>query len=454
MTLTQPSAMPARVVLEYESGEAARVVNRVARRLMPFLCLLYVVNYLDRTNVAMAKLQMLGDTGVTTAQYGLAAGFFFFIGYFIFEVPSNLILERVGARIWMARIMISWGLICSAMMFIRGPWSFYLLRFLLGVAEAGFFPGIVLYFTYWIPSSRRASVLSAFLVSTALSGVVGNPLAGLLMKMNGIAGLHGWQWLFLIEGMLPVVFGFVALYALADRPASARWLSAHDAAVLEGELAREHAQHSGHHVAELRHALKDHRLWLLSVIYFMLVMGLYGFIFWVPTIVDSVAVQTPLAVGIVSAIPFLVAAVSMVLIGKHADRHNERRWHVATCAVIAAVGVALICLCHSLITVIPAMCIAAIGIWGSLGPFWALSTRFLRGTAAAGGIAIINSIGALAGTVAPPVIGWVKTTTGHFTGGLLVVSGALLCGAVLVLCVPAAIDRNRLEPRMNADERG
>jgi ACS family tartrate transporter-like MFS transporter len=285
--------------------------------------------------------------------------------------------------------------------------------------------------------------MAAFLVSTALSGLIGNPLAGLIMKMDGVAGWHGWQWLFLIEGLLPVMLGFLVLAYLPDRPTSAKWLSAKDAATLEACIAREHGEHHGHHVAELKHALADHRLWLLAVIYFMLVMGLYGFIFWVPTLVDAVTQekQSPLVVGAMSAIPFFVAAVSMVLIGKHADRTNERRMHIAACAVVAAIGMALICVSHSLMTVIPAMCVAAIGIWGSLGPFWALSTRFLRGTAAAGGIAIINSVGALAGTVAPPVIGWVKQTTGVFTLGLLTVSASLLCGAVLVMLVPRAIDQ-------------
>jgi ACS family tartrate transporter-like MFS transporter len=390
----------------------------------------------------MAKLAMLSDTGVSEWEYGLAAGAFFFIGYFIFEVASNLILERVGARMWLARIMIIWGLICSALLFVRGAWSFYLLRFLLGVAEAGFFPGIVLYLTYWVPSRRRAGVLSAFLVSVALSGLFGNPLAGLLMKMDGIGHLHGWQWLFLIEGMLPVALGFVTLAILPDRPREAKWLSSDEVRWIEEELAREHVDHAGHHVAQLKHALRDARLWLLSVIYFMLIMGLYGFIFWVPTIVDSSAKLTKVQVGVFSAIPYLVAAVSMVIIGRHADRRNERRGHVAVCSIVAAVGIALVSQCHTLGGVIPALCLAAIGIWGSLGPFWALSTRFLKGTAAAGGIAIINSIGALAGVVAPPVIGWAKSATGKLTAGLLVVSLALVLGALLVMLVPKRVDQS------------
>jgi ACS family tartrate transporter-like MFS transporter len=410
------------------------LIRRIVRRLIPFLCLLYVVNYLDRTNVAMAKLQMLGDTGISEYAYGVGAGLFF-LGYFLFEVPSNLILEKVGARIWLTRIMVTWGLISGAMMFVRGTQSFYALRFLLGLAEAGFFPGIVLYLTYWIPSSRRAGVMAAFLTSTAISGVLGNPLAGLLMKMNGIGGLHGWQWLFVIEGIIPVLLGGVSIMLLSDRPSAAKWLTADEVAWINAQLAREHATHEGHHIAEMKAALRGGRLWHLSVLYFMLAAGIYGFVFWAPTIIKSVAKLSDLEVGIYSAIPYLVAAISMVVIGWHVDRTNERRKHIAACALTAATGIAILPACHSLPTALAAMCLAAIGIWGSLGPVWALSTRFLRGSAAAGGIAIINSIGALAGFFAPTVIGRDRTS------GLLMVAGALVCGAVLVMLTPRHVDR-------------
>jgi ACS family tartrate transporter-like MFS transporter len=425
--------------LSVESGR--RIVTRLVRRLIPLLCLLFIVNYLDRANVGMAKLRMLGDTGITEKQYGLAAAIFF-LGYFIFEVPSNLIMERVGARIWMTRIMVTWGLISAGMMFVHSAASFYWLRFLLGVAEAGFFPGIVLYLTYWIPSKQRSAVMAAFLTATAVSGIVGNPLAGVIMKMDGIGNLRGWQWLFLLEGIAPVLLGAATLLWLPDRPANAKWLSTEDREWLEGELARE-VHHSEHHVQELSHAIRDARLWLLSAIYFMLIMGLYGFIFWLPSVIKSVTTQSDLVIGFLSAIPYTVAAVTMVIIGRHADRHNERRWHVATTAIVAACGVTLVSRCHSMATVMPALCFAAIGIWGSLGPFWALATRFLRGTAAAAGIAIVNSIGALSGFVAPYAIGWVKESTGGF-GGLLLVAAALVCGAILVLSVPRAVDQGNI----------
>lgn len=425
-------------VLNYHADDERRIIGMVIAKLIPFLCLLFLVNYLDRTNIAMAKLRMLGDTNISEAAYGLGAGMFF-LGYFLFEVPSNLILEKVGARIWMTRIMVTWGLISAAMMFVQGPYSLYILRFLLGAAEAGFFPGIVLYLTYWIPERRRASVLAWFLTATAVSGMVGNPLAGVLMKMEGLLNLHGWQWLFLIEGMAPVLLGAATLAFLPDRPAKAKWLPEADREWLERELAGE-TKHSEHHVSDLAAALKDYRLWLLSAIYFMLMMGLYGFIYWLPSIIKSVTATSDLYTGFLSAIPCTVAAVTMVIIGRHADRKNERRWHVAASCLTAAGGIVVILLVGSSAAAIPSLCLAAIGIWGSLGPFWALATRFLRGTAAAGGIAIVNSLGALAGFVAPYAIGWIKEHTGGFAG-LLVVAGAQVLGAILVLSVPRAIDQ-------------
>ncbi len=307
-------------ILSYHADDERRIISAVIAKLIPFLCLLFLVNYLDRTNIAMAKLRMLGDTGIGESAYGLGAGMFF-LGYFLFEVPSNLILEKVGARIWMTRIMITWGLISACMMFVQGAYSLYVLRFLLGAAEAGFFPGIVLYLTYWIPERRRASVLAWFLTATAVSGIVGNPLAGVLMKMDGLLALHGWQWLFLIEGIAPVILGVVTLLLLPDRPIKAKWLSTSDREWLEGQLANE-SSHSGHHVADLKQALTGLRLWHLSAIYFMLMMGLYGFIYWLPSIIKSITEASDLKTGMLSAIPCTVASITMVLIGRHADHHN------------------------------------------------------------------------------------------------------------------------------------
>jgi ACS family tartrate transporter-like MFS transporter len=424
------------------TGQAA--IAAITRRLIPFLCLLFIVNYLDRTNIAMAKLRMLGDLNLSEDAYGTGAGLFF-IGYFLFEVPSNLIMHRVGARRWIARIMISWGILSAAMLLTRGRASFYSLRFLLGLAEAGFFPGIVLYLSFWIPARQQAKVLSVFLTSTAVSGLVGNPLAGWLMQLEGFGGLHGWQWLFLAEGLLPLLLGIAILRfpLLPNRPADAPWLTLEQRHWIQHQLHSDGVAPQVNHVADLRAAAADPRLWLLCGIYFLLIMGLYGFIYWVPSIVKSLTGAADAKVGLLSAIPYLVATVSMVLIGAHADRTGQRRVHVAACALLAALGIVLLPASPGPVWGLVALCVAAIGIFGALGPFWAIPMRFLRGSAAAGGIAIINSAGALAGYPAPRVIGWSKTHTGHFTGGLLVIAASLAAGAVLVLCVPSAIDGGR-----------
>ena len=417
-----------------------QALAKVHARLLPFLCLLFIVNYLDRTNVAMAKLAMLADAHLTNATYGLGAGLFF-IGYFVFEVPSNLILHRVGTRWWISRIMMTWGLCSVAMLLTRGPRSFYALRFLLGLAEAGFFPGIVLYLTHWIPAGQRAKTMAIFLTSTALSGVVGNPLAGAILKLDGLAGFHGWQWLFILEGLPPTVLGILILTtnALPDRPTDAAWLTREQVKWIEDELIRDREHPVISHVADLR-AAADRRLALLSGIYFLLIMGLYGFVYWVPSIVQNLTAANNSTVGVLSALPFVVGAIAMVAIGAHADGAGRRRGHVATCAIIGASGMAALALPTGAAWGMAALCLAAIGIFGSLGPFWAIPTRYLRGTAAAGGIAVVNSVGALAGFVAPYAIGYAKDRTGSFANGLLVVAASLALGSLLVFCVPANAD--------------
>jgi MFS family permease len=431
------------MMLDYStpSPEAAGTLAQISRRLLPFLCVLFIFNYIDRTNIAMAKLQMQSDRHLTESQYAWGAGFFF-VGYFLFEVPSNLILHRVGARRWIARIMISWGLISAATLFARGPVSLICLRFILGVAEAGFFPGIILYLTFWVPAKQRARMLAIFLTSTAVSGIVGNPLAGWIMKLDGFAGLHGWQWVFLLEGIPSVLLGvgILALPLLPDRPALAGWLSPPQRQWIEDELLRDGGHPDLNHVVELRAAAGDWRLWLLSAIYFLLVMGLYGFVYWVPTLVKMFAGGSNFHAGLLSAIPYFAATIGMVLIGGHADRSGRRRRHVAACAFIGSVGIVAVTLSHHPFTGMASLCLAAIGIFGTLGPFWCIPTRYLRGTAAAGGIAIINSIGALAGFVVSPVIGWAKDHTGHYTAGLLVVAASLALGAMLVLAIPRSAD--------------
>jgi len=430
-TVTPPTASE-------PSADPFQAIASVHRRLIPFLCLLFVVNYVDRTNVAMAKLEMLADAHLTEAAYGFGAGLFF-IGYFFFELPSNLILHRVGARRWIARIMISWGICSMAMLLTHSARSFYALRFLLGIAEAGFFPGIVLYLTYWIPANRRARTLALFFTSLAVSGVIGSPLAGALMKMEGIGHLHGWQWLFFLEGLPPVALGMAILWTnlLPDGPAHAVWLTLPQRQWLEQELRRDAGGRQVMHVSELRVAA-DGRLILLSLIYFLIVMGVYGFVYFMPTLIKAMTRASDAKVGLWSAIPYLLAAVGMVTIGAHSDRGGHRRGPVAICALIGAIGLAIVAESRSPATGITGLIVAAVGIFGTLGPFWSIPTNYLRGAAAAGGIAVINSIGNLGGFVAPAIIGWVKNRTGSFTDGLLVGTASLVGASILVLCVPGS----------------
>jgi ACS family tartrate transporter-like MFS transporter len=409
---------------------------RITRRLIPFLFLLYIVAYLDRVNVGFAALQMKADLGFSDAVYGLGAGIFF-LGYFLFEVPSNLILERVGPRWWIARIMISWGLISSAMMFVRGELAFHALRFLLGVAEAGFFPGMILYLTYWFPAAERARAVALFMTATAMAGVVGGPLSGALLEMDGIGGLAGWQWLFLIEGLPAVALGFVVLRVLCDRPEQAQWLEPHERSWLVARLAAERETvATSHRNIELRRAIAEPRVWSLVVLYFALIIGIYAVSLWLPQIVAGLARMSPLTVGLVTAIPYLVASIGMVVVGRHSDRSGERRWHIAGPALAGAVGFAASASVEDPVLALASLSLAALGIWSALGPFWTVPPSFLAGTAAAGGIALINSIGNLGGFVGPYALGLLKQATGTFRLGFLLLALSLLVVAALALRLP------------------
>jgi ACS family tartrate transporter-like MFS transporter len=415
--------------------ESTRVTARVTRRLIPFLFLLYVVAFLDRVNVGFAALQMKADLGFGDAVYGLGAGIFF-IGYFVFEVPSNLILERVGPRWWIARIMITWGAISSCMMFVRGEAAFHALRFLLGVAEAGFFPGIVLYLTYWFPAAERARAVALFMTATAMAGVIGGPVSGALLEMDGIAGLAGWQWLFLLEGLPAVALGFVVLGYLTDRPEQAEWLAPEERSWLVARLAAERSAVERDHGTSLRRALLDRRVWSLGLLYFALVLSIYGVSLWLPQIVAGLAEMSELEVGFVTAIPYLVASVGMVVVGGHSDRSGERRWHIAGPALAGAVGFAASAGLDEPALALAALSLAALGIWSALGPFWTLPPAFLAGSAAAGGIALINSVGNLGGFVGPYALGLLKQETGSFRAGLLMLALSLLAVVVLALRLP------------------
>ena len=410
------------------------VLAKIRRRLIPFMFVLYIVSYLDRINVGFAALQMNEALHFSSAVFGLGSGIFF-IGYFLFEVPSNLILQRVGARLWIARIMITWGIISSAMMFVIGPRSFYLLRFLLGLAEAGFFPGMILYLTYWFPAVERARAVALFMTATAIAGVVGGPVSGALLEMHGFGGLDGWQWLFLLEGLPAVLLGLVVLRYLDDGPATATWLTPEERAWVIGRLKSEQSEKERREHYTLWQALSNGRVWLLALVYFCIIVGFYGVSFWLPQMIKGFSGLGNVMVGVVSAIPYVAAAFVMVLVAAHSDRTGERRWHVTLPALAGAGGLLLSGYSTVPLASLASFCIATAGIWGALGPFWTLPTAFLSGSAAAGGIALINSIGNLGGFVGPSLVGLVKTATQSFRGGLVMLSLIVAVGGLLTLLI-------------------
>ena len=413
------------------------VTGRVTRRLIPYLFLCYIVNYLDRFNISFAALEMKADLGLSDAVYGLGAGMFF-AGYVTCEIPSNLILQRVGARWWIARIMVTWGVLSCCMMFVRAPGSFYVVRLLLGVAEAGFLPGMIFYLTSWIPARDRAGVFALFLTSTALAGVVGGPVSAALLQLGGTSGLAGWQWLFLVEGLPAVVLGVITLFYLPDHPSQARWLTPPEQAWLEDTLAAERRALEQTHRLTLWQALTHARVWRLCLLYFSTIISFYGVAFWLPQIVKSFSGLSNAAASLISALPYLAASVGMVLVARHSDRSGERRRHVAVPAFAAAVGLIVGALVqrHPAFAFL-ALCLAATGIWSTLGPFWSLPTAFLSGTAAAGGIALINSVGNIGGFVGPTVVGFLKERTHRFESGLFVLAASLVVAGVLALSLRA-----------------
>jgi len=415
---------------------AARAVHRVRRRLIPFLALMYFVAYVDRINVGFAALQMNGALGFSGRVYGLGAGIFF-LGYFLFEIPSNLVLARVGARIWIARIAIVWGLVSIAMIFVRGPISFFVLRFLLGAAEAGFFPGIILYFTYWFPGPERARAVSLFSMASMGAGIFGAPLSGLLLSMQGRAGLDGWQWLFLVEGLPAVVLGLVALAYLTDRPEVAQWLPPDEKAALVAALARDRDRDPHTHAATLRAGLVNPSVWRLAGVLFLIVTSGYGFSFFLPQIVKGLSASSDMAVGLLTAVPFLLAAIGMIVVAAHSDRTGERRWHVAGSTWLAAVGLATSAVAGVPALSFVALSFAAVGLYSATPPFWPLPTAFLRGAGAAGGIAFINAVGNLGGFVGPYVMGWMKDLSGGYAPGIGVLAACATASGVLVLTVGA-----------------
>jgi D-galactonate transporter len=420
-----------------ESALEKQAYGKVFWRLVPFLMLCYVVAYLDRVNVGFAKLQMGQDLGVSETVFGLGAGIFF-LGYFLFEVPSNLLLHRVGARMWIARIMITWGILSGCFMFVETPTSFYILRFLLGVAEAGFYPGVILYLTYWYPAHRRARIIAVFMSAIPVAGIFGNPLSGWIMDaFHGTHGLSGWQWMFLIEAIPAVLVGIMVLLYLDNGIQQARWLTAEEKALLQREVEADNAQGGAQGPHSVAGVFRDMRVWWMALIYFAFVMGQYALTFWMPTLVKATGVQGNFQIGLLSAIPFLCAIVVMNLLGRSADARRERRWHLIVPALMGAVGFTVAAsYTQNTVVALTFLSLAAAGVLTCAPLFWSLPTAFLSGTAAAAGIAAINSVGNLAGFASPYLIGYLKDLTGSTQIGMYVLSAVLVLGAIGVWLVP------------------
>jgi ACS family tartrate transporter-like MFS transporter len=410
------------------SRTEAAVIRKAAWKLLPFLGLLYFVSFLDRVNVGFAALTMNADIGLSAAAFGFGAGIFF-VGYLLFEVPSNLILQKVGARRWIARIMVSWGVLSAACALIQGPTSFYVLRFLLGLAEAGFFPGVILYLTYWFPGSVRARVIGGFMVAIPLSNVIGAPLSTLLLDTS-VFGLAGWRSMFLVEGLPAVILGIIVLFRLPDRPSTAKWLSPEEGRLLESMAGVEHG--AGSHLGGLRRGLLDPRTWLLGLIYFGLVLGLYGLGFWGPQIIKSMSGLDNRQTGLLTAAPYALAAVAMVAWSWRSDRKQERVWHIGLASFASAIGFVASAYVPGPWAGMAALTLAAVGCYAALAVFWTLPTALLTGTAAAGGIALINSIGNAGGYLGPFLIGALKQHTGGYAAPMLMLAAATLASGCLV----------------------
>jgi D-galactonate transporter len=410
-----------------------RTIAKVSARLVPFLIVCYFAAYMDRVNVGFGAVTMTRDLGLSASAFGFGAGIFF-LAYFLFEVPSNLFLERVGARKWIARIMFTWGVISGATAFIEGENSFYFVRVLLGIAEAGFFPGIIFYLTLWFPAVYRARIIGSFMAAIPLSTVIGAPLSGLLLGLDGVMGMKGWQWLFLLEALPSLVLSVVVFFYLTDRPADATWLEPDERAWLVARLQQEHTLRETARRYSVTEALMNPKVLALSVVYFGAVATNYGLSFFLPQIVKGFGVSN-LQAGLVTALPYVVGAIGIVWWGRHSDRTLERRLHLAFALFIASAGIAASTALSDPTMKMAALSIAGFGIFSCLPVFWTYPTAFLCGPAAAGGIALINSIGNLAGFAGPYAVGRIKDLTGSYTGGLLSLSAAGLVAAIVVLAL-------------------
>lgn len=435
------------------AGLLDRAVGKVQSRLLPFLLLMYVLAFLDRANIGFAKKAFQLDTGISDAAFALGAGIFF-IGYALFEVPSNLIMHRVGARAWMCRIMVTWGVISAAMAFAHTETMFYWLRFLLGVAEAGFFPGVILYLTYWFPAQSRGRAMGLFYFGAPLAFIVGSPLSGLLLDLHGMGGLLGWQWMFLVEGLLASVVGVWAFWYLDNRPNDARWLSAEEKGALADAIGAEEAHKHAHGPKGVLAALANPRLLYLCAIYFLIQMSVYGVVFYLPTqVAGLLGKNVGFEVGLVTAIPWICALAAAYVIPRYSDRTGERRVLAALTLSAAGAGIAVSAAAGSPFVALLALCVAAAGFIAVQPLFWTFPTGYLGGVAAAGGIALVNSLGALGGFVAPNVKTWAEGFFASAAAGLYLLAGTTLLGALLILGLKALrLSEPRQPGRPSSDE--
>lgn len=430
------------VVETSDASTLQKAYRKVTLKLVPFLFICYLFNYLDRVNVGFAKLQMLDALKWSETVYGLGAGIFF-IGYVLSGIPSNIILHRIGARRAIGTMLFAWGVASACLMFVKTPENFYTLRFVTGVCEAGFFPGIVLYFTQWFPSSRRGRIMGLFMSAIPISGVIGSPLSGWMMEaFAGHAGLAGWQWMFLLQGIPTMLLGLLSYALLNDGIAGAKWLREDEKALMTQALADDDRERRtlGASSDTFASVLRNSKVWLLGLIYFCIQMGVYAINFWLPTIVKSLGIPSPLMIGWISAVPYFCASIFMIWVGRSGDRHKERRWHVSGPMLLALCGLMISTQAggHPVIAV-AGLSMAAAGALAALAIFWPLPTAFLGSTAAAAGLALINSCGQIAGFISPFLVGFIKDKTGSTDLALYVLSAVLFIGAMLVLRMPARI---------------
>jgi MFS transporter, ACS family, tartrate transporter len=421
--------------------DESALYSKITRRIVPYLFLLYIVAYVDRVNVGFAAIDMKRQLGFSDTVYGTGAAIFF-LGYALFDMPSSLMVQRVGTRLWIARIMISWGLIAALMAFVRTPGSFYAMRFLLGVGEAGFVPGMVLYLTSWFPSHERARAIAKFMTATSLAGVVGGPLSSALLKLDGVVGLSGWQWLFLAEGVPTVLLGVSVLFLLKDNPSQAEWLTVEEQQWLIGELKADRARYG----ATERHAFADAfrlpMIWLLVFVYVSVQIGVYVVNLWMPLMLSSLSGNhDSSSIAGLSTVPYLLAAIFTVIAGWSSDRWNERSGHLAGCMLTAAAGFALAGFAGSIALALVAFSLATIGMLSAMGPFWALMTRSVTGPAAAAGVALITTLGALGGFTGPYVTGRLRDATHSFAGGLYAIAGLALLAAFVSVATKVAMPK-------------